>query len=65
MPEGPEVRTTVDRISQIAVGRQLTDIRFVDDNYRAKQVRDQVDELIEVVILKLILHSFSRAHIFA
>lgn len=51
MPEGPEVRTTVDRISQIAVGRQLTDIRFVDDNYRAKQVRDQVDELIEALPL--------------
>lgn len=51
MPEGPEVRTTVDRIAQMTVGRQLTDIRFVDDNYRAKQVRDQVDELIEALPL--------------
>jgi len=45
MPEGPEVRTTVDYLSDIAVGRELTSIRYLDDGYRAKQVRDQVDEL--------------------
>ncbi len=53
MPEGPEVRTTVDRLSAISVGRRIASIDFVNDKYRSKQVRDQVDELVAALPLTI------------
>ena len=53
MPEGPEVRTTTDSLSAIAVGRTLTAIDFVDANYRSKQVRDQIDGLLAALPLTI------------
>jgi len=53
MPEGPEVRTTVDRLSDLAVGRTLQRIDFVNEQYRSKQVRDQVDGLVAALPLTI------------
>ena len=53
MPEGPEVRTTVDKLAEIAVGTTLEEIQFTNSQYRSKQVRDQVDGLLAALPLTI------------
>lgn len=45
MPEGPEVKRTVQRLQKFLQGTYLQDIIILDDKWRQNQVRDEYDLL--------------------
>ena len=62
MPEGPEVKRITNRLNKFFAGRELTAIDFYDESYRAKQVRNDVDDFV-ALILK-VYHSFREVQPF-
>jgi len=53
MPEGPEVKRITNRLNKFFAGRELTSIDFYDESYRAKQVRNDVDDFVASLPVKV------------
>ena len=53
MPEGPEVKRITNRLNKFFAGRELTAIDFYDESYRAKQVRNDVDDFVASLPVKV------------